>query len=426
MKFSFAQIREYLFYLIIFLLPWQTRWIITDPQIRGGVWEYGRLSLYGWDILIFILLIISSPALVKWLKNNQTLYKTISWPTVFVWSYLCLLVFGLLSVLWADNKALTIYWFIRLLEAGLLPVLWSVNNLKTKPILLSLILAGVIQSMWGSAQFILQSTFANKWFGVAEHPMSLGGTSVVLTSAGRWLRAYAGQVHPNVLGGLLMICLLAIGWLLNKDNAKSKLLWFLYIALIPGLFFSFSRGAWLGFILALLWWWLIKKDKRVVLLKMGLVFVGIFVVLTALYPSPVIGRIIGTSRLEQQSFEERYESYGSSKNILNESWLSGVGLGNYTVALQRFEPGMMAYKYQPVHNIFLLVLTELGVVGLILFVLLLLSLVFSHGFFSDRLVLIIPILFISLFDHYWWTMPSMSVFFWLILAKIDGLDKTDI
>lgn len=413
----FIKTKQYLFYIIVFLLPWQTRWIITDPQVNGGVWEYGRLSLYSWDILLLVLILLSLPDLVTWFKNLKPKLKNFSGLTLFVWSYSLLWLLSLISVFWSDEKTLTLYWSSRLLVGGLLWPLWSVNKVKSKKVLLSLILAGVIQSVWGSIQFISQATFSNKWLGVAEHPLSVGGTSVVLTDAGRWLRAYAGQVHPNVLGGLLMISLVSVVWLMVK-NKSDKLYWLYYVLLLPGLFFSFSRGAWLGFIIVLAWWWLINKSVRLILFKAGLVFILFFGVLTTLYPSPVLGRLLGTSRLEQQSFEERYESYSSSSNILKSSWATGVGMGNYTKALQKFEPGMPFYKYQPVHNIFLLVLTELGVVGLILFILLLLSLIINHGLFSDELLFIVPILFISLFDHYWWTFASMVVIFWLILAKI--------
>lgn len=406
------------FYILVFLIPWQTRWIITDPQVNGGVWEYGRLSLYGWDILLVGLVLLSLPTIVIWWKNNYSKYYKVSGESLLVWSYAALLVVSLISILWAQEKALALYWCGRLIEGGLIFILWSANQAKSKYVLLSLILAGVIQSIWGSVQFILQSTFANKWLGVAEHPLSIGGTSVVLTEAGRWLRAYAGQVHPNVLGGLLMICSIATVWLLNKDKINHKLYWIFYVVLLPGLFFSFSRGAWLGLVVTIIWWWLIKKEARPLLIKVSLVFILIFGILTAFYPSPVLGRILGTSRLEQQSFEERYESYNSSGNILKNSWATGVGVGNYTVALQKFEPGLLSYKYQPVHNIFLLVLTELGLVGLIFFLSLLISLVLFSGFLSDKLIFIIPIIFISLFDHYWWTMPSMVLIFWLILAKI--------
>ena len=69
MDWSLVKIREYLFYLLIFTIPWQTRWIIRDPYLGGEVWEYGRISLYGWDILLVVLVVISVPLLWEEIKN---------------------------------------------------------------------------------------------------------------------------------------------------------------------------------------------------------------------------------------------------------------------------------------------------------------------------------------------------------------------
>ena len=52
------KIIEYGLYLLVFLLPWQTRWIIKAGMINGGYSEYGTISLYGTDILLIILLMI--------------------------------------------------------------------------------------------------------------------------------------------------------------------------------------------------------------------------------------------------------------------------------------------------------------------------------------------------------------------------------
>ena len=49
---------EYGLYLLVFLLPIQTRWIIKEGSINGGHWEYGTISLYGTDILLILLVFL--------------------------------------------------------------------------------------------------------------------------------------------------------------------------------------------------------------------------------------------------------------------------------------------------------------------------------------------------------------------------------
>ncbi|MDP2736252.1 MAG: hypothetical protein Q8O59_00490, partial [bacterium] len=57
MKFL-NKIIEYGLYLLIFLLPLQTRWIIKAGELNGGPWEYGTYSLYATDILLIIILLL--------------------------------------------------------------------------------------------------------------------------------------------------------------------------------------------------------------------------------------------------------------------------------------------------------------------------------------------------------------------------------
>jgi len=287
--------------------------------------------------------------------------------------------------------------------------------------------AGTIQALWSIGQFVTQTTFANKWLGVAIHPVSQGGTSVVLTQAGIWLRAYAGQVHPNVLGGLLVVSCLATVYLIIK-NYKFKIISFywllvLYVVQLTGLFFSFSRGAWLALAASLcLWWWHSRPNRRELWPAFGWAAV-VFVVLTVILWQPTAGRFFGHSRLEQQSVEERVGSVGESRSLLSGSWWHGVGYGNYTVALERLQPGLRSWRYQPVHNIFLLALTELGVIGLGLFLWLLWIILSPLTTRSSPLVPVaggywlMAIIFTALFDHYWWTAPSMVLLFWLVIVS---------
>ena len=52
------KIIEYGLYLLVFLLPMQTRWIIKTGELNGGYWEYGTISLYSTDILLAVLLVL--------------------------------------------------------------------------------------------------------------------------------------------------------------------------------------------------------------------------------------------------------------------------------------------------------------------------------------------------------------------------------
>jgi len=45
-------------YLLFFLLPLQTRYLLFESRIHGQFWEYGSFSLYITEILLLTLVII--------------------------------------------------------------------------------------------------------------------------------------------------------------------------------------------------------------------------------------------------------------------------------------------------------------------------------------------------------------------------------
>lgn len=411
-----ANYREGLFYLFVFFLPWQTRWIILDAQVNGGVWEYGRISLYGWDILLILLLVISWRPL---LLEAARLWSGAQGKRAALLFSALLVTYAFVAALWASGPIVAIVWAIRLKLAAVgLWLLVRVLKPKVKNVIGALAAAGTLQALWGLGQLITQKTIANKWLGVAVHPLNEGGTSVVLTAADRWLRAYGGQSHPNLLGGLLVVTALATAWLIVEGAGKGKRrihLWQLaYAVQIAGLWATFSRGAWLALILTLIVWWArVRADRRSLHLVVAITLV-VCALMSIRWWQPMVGRFAGSSRLEQQSVAERVGGFQDSQSLLSRVWWRGTGWGGYTAAVIAQQPNLPAWQYQPVHNIPMLAWLELGMVG---FVLLVATLWFRlRPITLPHYLLLIPLATTALFDHYWWTMPSMLLLAWLVVA----------
>lgn len=372
------------------------------------------MSLYGWDILLLVLVLISLPLLWSEFRNQADKAQA----KIFL-IYLALFAWSAFSTWWATDTVLVSAWCFRLLEGGLLLLLVRALKPKFAWVCASLAAAGSIQALWAIGQFLTQGTFANKWLGVAVHPLAQAGTSVVLASGGRWLRAYAGQVHPNVLGALLVITSLATAWLVVNVKFKNQnvklLLWLVYLVQLAGLFFSFSRGAWLALFITFVFWWWRARDERRTVAAATVAALACFAALGLVYWQPTTGRILGGSRLEQESVVDRRVELQQSSALLQRAWFAGVGFGNYTAALYQANPTWPSYRYQPVSDLYLLILTELGVVGLGLWLWLVWrSLVL--GWQTNMPYLLLPVLVTGLFDHYWWTIPSMALLFWLVIA----------
>jgi len=134
---------------------------------------------------------------------------------------------------------------------------------------------------------------------------------------------------------------------------------------------------------------------------------------------------ISDSPLSTESFSINARTYlaGEALSFFREQPLSGVGVGAFIVRLsQRVVEG---YLIEPVHNVFLLAASELGIAGVIL----LLGLVFVIGLQSIRArrvgslvfsALLAGLLVISLFDHSIWSLAPGRMLFGLALGLWAG------
>ena len=302
-----------------------------------------------------------------------------------------LLIISFVSIFFALNKWLALYklgWLV--LGAGLFWLIARAEYDRAK--FAGCLLCGLaMQSLLAIWQFLAQSTFANKWLGLSWHGASELGASVIETVGSdgvgeRWLRAYGGLDHPNVLGGILAISVLfIIGEYLkfsifnfqfsNKFKIQnSKIIFWLFLIIFSAaLFFSFSRAAWLALaagLAVMLSGAVIKKNLAAQknILQAVLISGLVFFILFFQFPNLVMTRLYGGERLEIKSGNERLESVKNSLNIIKKNWAIGAGIGNYTLALGRELPARESYFYQPAHNVYILIFSEIGIVGFILFI----------------------------------------------------------
>jgi len=472
------KIIEYGLYLLVFVLPWQTRWIIRSGEINDGYSEYLTISLYGTDILLFIVILLNCYVVIK---RNYSKHQTISnipaslvsirrsWSTgrqyPITWLFIVILeLFAFISIFFADDKILALYRYgVLLLGIGLFWLIVSASYKKIK--LLWALLAGIfLQACLGFWQFLTQSTFQLKWLGMAEHnPVNLGVSVIETIGSGgigeRWLRAYGGLDHPNILGGVLVVgILLAVGLLFKYNDFENNklvisnlklgkyikkifkhssqitnyqlpitkiLLLTSYFLLLISLFFTFSRGAWtvliVGIIMMLLFA-IFKKDlvKQKEILKIILFSSILIFIFASQFSALVKTRLSNNTRLEVKSNIERVESLAIAKNLIKKNWLLGTGIGNYTAAFSKLKPGQLNWYYQPVHNVFLLVWVEIGLLGLLGF----LGLLGYLGWlgFKNKPYMSLPILsalvIIMLVDHWLWSLHFGVLFFWLVAGLI--------
>lgn len=227
--------------------------------------------------------------------------------------------------------------------------------------------------------------------------------------------AYGTFPHPNVLAGFLVISLMLILSYTIRDRALRRIKLTSLISLISlilgviALFLTFSIPSWIVCLVFLLF--SLKKlwDKK-------LVFLTIFLfLLIAFLTVSLKGSIFSRS-----SLSKRLELNRIALKMWQSSPIFGAGLNNFVVRIEEFGRVKANYRFlQPVHNIFLLVLAETGLVGLT-------GLISLIGLITKKLgkernycllFTVYCLLFLGLFDHYWLTIQQGM----LVMALVIGL-----
>jgi O-antigen ligase len=370
------------------LFFWQARLIVAEDLINGAPFELGRISLYLTQVIIFIISVIW---LVGWFNNGQKTNQTKNWYLTFSAYIIYLIIYTCFFTNTSLSWSLLINWLLALLF--FFTFIHQASYKNKKYFICGLLLAGVLLSVWAWLQWFFQNQFASTFLGVAAHQSNDIGAAVILLNGQRLLRAYAGLPHPNILAGYLMfIILLTVvslkKYFLNYHHQIS-------LAVLPlfasALMLTFSRSAILSLLIGL---FLIGFCYKKCNVKKNIVLI-LLTILTLLfvYWPLYFSRIKQNNYLENKSINERVVSYSDYYKNLRNKWLLGRGFDGYKLLLKEKNPNSNGYEIQPVHNAWLFLLAQIGLVGLFLFGLLI-------CFSRISLIELAPLIIIGLFDHY--------------------------
>lgn len=418
---TFKQIITYLIYFFIILIPLQTRWMYKPSTIKAEHFEYGSLSLYGTELLLGLILILSIIYFlisVNWSqirRTKKTSYKRLSIAAG-------ILSFFIINIFLASNHDVAwqkFGWIVSSIAfvGALLLIRPKVINLGV-----AFTISALAQSYFAIQQFMEQKVIGNKWLGMAAQNPEVLGTPVIETANGRWLRTFGTLTGPNVLAPLLVIALFLIIYLYPKARTKRENRFFLlsFVIIAIATLTTLSKAAILALILfSTIYGFFVRKDKLKTekTTKLSLILLFVIIIFTVSYPNLVVTRISGESRLEQHSYEERIDQYSEFKEVTKNNWLWGTGLGNYAIELQKVKPNQEAWAYQPIHNAWFVMLAEIGLVGTLL---LIASLVWAYTKKLKtkpiNIVLLGSFAFMAFFYHFWWSLWFGLIFIGFIVG----------
>jgi O-antigen ligase len=410
---------------LVSLLPlglcfWYYRIIAPFPQ--------ERVYFIYTDALFFLANALVLLAVVLWISTKlaqprQSLFTNyLLLPSAFF-------LLTLLSVLWSRDWHTSLYIslqigliFLFILSLRDWPFAW-------KPLLLGFCAALSFQFITGFVEFMHQSTYFLaplhlNWPGPFDS--SVRGTVIVqLPNGESFLRAYGTLPHPNILGGFALIFLLApVTFFMRKENPNNLAL----LLLIPGvslLALTFSRSAWLALVIfcAMLVWKSNYFDRKRLLVLFSVIGLSLAVTLFP-YRELVQARTVNTtSHAEEFSFIGRSWLNGEAVKMIREYPLTGVGIGSFIIELAR--RAGEGYIVEPAHNILLLAGAELGIMGVLIVTAIVVF--FAYRLFKTQNqnailagAVLAGLTFISLFDHYLWTLAPGRLMLGLIVGLFVG------
>ncbi|MBI3380221.1 O-antigen ligase family protein [Candidatus Gottesmanbacteria bacterium] len=399
-----------LFYLFLFFLPTQLahHFFFDFTTISGIRSDYLTPTIYLTDIISLFL--IGSGLFAK-LKKKPT-KKSEIWKVILL-LFFCYLLFNSFFV--AVNIWAALYKFIKILELILLGIAISRLKPKLKTTVSILSLSMVYLSVMAVWQFMIQKSIGGIfwWLGERAFYANTPGIAAFSYKGSLLLRPYATLPHPNVLGGYLSITFLFIFYFLvsNWRGLNKWLKFYFGISIVLGLaalILTFSRVAWVVALSGLV---MIYLDKKINLSKkingnknkfLASIYLAIIVsvVLPFFSPNFLIDKF--------QYWQERVSLIKTTVNMVLVNLLFGTGLNNSITQVQNYIntfPGL--YIFQPVHNIYLLILSETGIVGFLLF--LLLTIMYITRIFKSPpifLYIFIQLFILGLFDHYLFTLQQ--------------------
>lgn len=416
-----------LFYLLVLFLPTQLglHFFLPFSQIEGVPIDYLIPTLYFTDLLV--ICIVVGVLYHKFCTQKKFLTSFIQSK-----SFVFLLVgvtYVLATSLMSVNVGAAVYKWVKIIEFLLLG--WAIVQIRPniKTVLLLLGVGVFFESLIAFGQFYLGRSigFGLWWLGERSFYASTPGITTFSYDGALYLRPYATFPHPNVLGGFLALSIVALLWgltYLKKLFEKNEQI-FLTLSCVIGmvaLLLTVSRAAWIVFILGIFLLGVESMKRRLppVFISVSLWILGMSFLSSILIPLffPQLLTMGGNHWMERGTL------LWAATQMVSLSPFIGVGLNNFLVNLPSLLTNISSYSiFQPVHNIYMLILSETGFIGFCFFLIALYGLYQKSNRSIFGPLLLFLLLFLGLFDHYLITLQQGQLLF-VLIASLTYIKKT--
>lgn len=346
--------RTLLFCILFFIISQLGKHYWPDLSYVSGIRvDYLSPTIYITDILIGGLIVLSLPQIVRDIKKRGGRPPIIA--------VLGLITIGISTSL-AQYPILAVYGVVKILEMVFLG--YAVTSFLTRkdfPRIVEVISVAVfIQSILVFWQMYVQSSVGGLWYYLGERTFSSGtiGISTISLYGNEVLRAYGSFPHPNVLAFFMASSSLMfiVYWSLLLGGLKKLWIGFITALSVSVLFLTFSRAAIIFFIVAVIY----LVYKQIIGRRIGVVIILCCVISVGLLASR-----FSFSVFSSPDFLMRIDLALISLEIIKSHILFGTGILNYFALQLPYQTMITPVLLQPVHNIYLLTLVQIGVLGII-------------------------------------------------------------
>ena len=395
-----SSLSNFLFFLLILFLPTQfgKHFWFGFSSVLGQRIDYLSPTLYVTDVIIILLFL-------------STLFKRkIAISPLF----LLFVLFLSLNVFFSKSPLPGWYEIVKFLELSF--VVWYITktpnlNFQIPNIFLAFSITIIFESILAFAQFFHEGSVGGVFYFLGERTFTALTPGIANASINGQLilRPYGTFSHPNVLAGYLLIGMLLVIYYLSNLRHVSYLVTTVILVGSLGIFISLSRTAITAWLLCLTILFVLYFKNKTKQILFGILAFLTALLLSFLFFPDIVYRFFFS--LSDESVVERIALSKAALQMVFSHPVFGVGLGNFISSLPSLDISIL----QPVHNMYLLVAAELGIPGFLIFA--------SFLFFLLKKIRSLPLLlalssllFIGLFDHYFFTLQQGQLLFAVVIG----------
>ncbi len=360
-----GDVKRFFLAILVFTLPIQLDITIRHSGHLGGAAGF-IISLF--DITLAILYILWISELVR-NKRKINFFPSISLP------FFLLIGIATLSMVNASSPKLSLFEIVQVLKMYL-GFLYIVNNIKNRKeiqfVVVFLLLGLFLESVLGLAQYKFDRPFV---------PSILGGPEKLgYIKLGESLSRISGTWASYNDFAWYITFMLPISMSLLFSEIRRIYKWMCGLTLVAGigaLICTLSRAGWYSFVVAALIVLLLSFSKtkgKTGLRNFSTSIVAILIIISIIVTvNPQFLNIVN-----RRVFSDDYGAARSriplmqvAYSIIKANPLLGIGINNYTEVMEDYDTtdiGVTSLTTYQVHNIFLQIAADMGIIALVIFI----------------------------------------------------------